>query len=202
MGLFDSIKCKYPLPRPQDPMELVNINFNDLDYQTKDLDETMSEFELREDGTIWKEEHKYKFIAGDPNGKSFSDKMGHMESEGSWWTQVFPDVIIFYDSIIRDEFVNDYWIEYKAFFSKGVLTSIEIAGFEAEDNSARKARAKMFVDKMKTRETLWNKWYMKFIYHYYDKAVGWIFRAWRRLTVFVSKHTPSAYTIENWFRPL
>ena len=58
MGLFDSIKCKYPLPRPQDPMELVNINFNDLDYQTKDLDETLSEFELREDGTIWKEEHK------------------------------------------------------------------------------------------------------------------------------------------------
>ena len=202
MGLFDSIKCKYPLPRPEGSAEVAGVNFNDLDYQTKDLDETMSEFELREDGTIWKEEHKYKFIAGDPKGKSFSDKIGHMEPENSWWAQAFPDVIIFYDSIIRDEFVNDYWIEYKAVFSKGVLTSIEIVEFKTVDNSIRKANEKMVTDKMKKRQTLWNKWYMKFIYHYYDKAVGRIFRAWYRLTVFVSKRTPSAYTIENWLRPL
>lgn len=202
MGLFDSIKCKYPLPRPQDPMELVNINFNDLEYQTKDLYETMSEFELREDGTIWREDHKYKFIAGDPKGKSFSDKIGHMESEGSWWTQTFPDVIIFYDSITRDEFANDYWIDYKAFFSKGVLTSIEIAGFEAEDNSIRKANNKMFIDKMKKRQTLWNKWYMKFIYHYYDKAVRRIFRVCRKSYSFVRGKIPSSYQLENWLTPL
>jgi len=45
MGMFDDIKCKYPLPV---------AGANDLDFQTKDTPaQWMDKYEIREDGTLW-----------------------------------------------------------------------------------------------------------------------------------------------------
>ena len=47
MGLFDYLRCSYPLPRP---------GANDLEYQTKDTDaQYMDRYEIRADGTLWHE---------------------------------------------------------------------------------------------------------------------------------------------------
>ena len=47
MGMFDDIKCKYPLPLD---------GANALDYQTKDTDaQNLDNYEIREDGTLWLE---------------------------------------------------------------------------------------------------------------------------------------------------
>lgn len=47
MGMFDYLRCKYPLPVAGD---------NDLEFQTKSLDCGMNRVEIREDGTIWTQE--------------------------------------------------------------------------------------------------------------------------------------------------
>lgn len=49
MGMFDDIKCKYPLP----------LNgANDLVYQTKDTPaQFLDKYEIREDGTLWHENY-------------------------------------------------------------------------------------------------------------------------------------------------
>lgn len=45
MGVFDYLRCKYPLPVE---------GSNDLEYQTKDTDaQYLDEYEIREDGTLW-----------------------------------------------------------------------------------------------------------------------------------------------------
>jgi hypothetical protein len=47
MGLFDYLRCSYPLPRP---------GANDLEYQTKDTNaQYMEHYEIRADGTLWHE---------------------------------------------------------------------------------------------------------------------------------------------------
>lgn len=49
MGLFDCLKCKYPLPLP---------GANDREYQTKDTpSQFMDQYEIREDGTLWWENY-------------------------------------------------------------------------------------------------------------------------------------------------
>lgn len=48
MGMFDDLRCKYPLPVE---------GANNVAYQTKDAqaDPYMEQFEIREDGSIWRE---------------------------------------------------------------------------------------------------------------------------------------------------
>ena len=55
MGMYDTIRCEYLLPRGEDCKELANLDFNkDLIYQTKDLDCCLSHYEIRADGTLWR----------------------------------------------------------------------------------------------------------------------------------------------------
>ncbi len=45
MGMFDYLKCKYPLPDASD---------NDLEYQTKDTPaQFLDNYEIRADGSLW-----------------------------------------------------------------------------------------------------------------------------------------------------
>ncbi len=47
MGVFDYVRCKYPLP-------LDDPGINDKVYQTKDTPEQyLALYEIREDGTLW-----------------------------------------------------------------------------------------------------------------------------------------------------
>lgn len=49
MGMFDYVTCKYPLPVP---------GANELQFQSKDTpSQFMEYFEIREDGTIWREDY-------------------------------------------------------------------------------------------------------------------------------------------------
>lgn len=47
MGMFDNIRCKYPLPWPE---------VQDDIWQTKDTEaQYLDQYEIREDGTLWHE---------------------------------------------------------------------------------------------------------------------------------------------------
>lgn len=51
MGMFDSVKCDYPLPWP----EAVDFGF---EWQTKSTDAPyLDHYEIRADGTLWREEY-------------------------------------------------------------------------------------------------------------------------------------------------
>lgn len=44
MGLFDNLHCDYPLPDPE---------FQNEDFQTKDLEQTLSRYRITRDGRLW-----------------------------------------------------------------------------------------------------------------------------------------------------
>ena len=207
MGLFDYINCKYKLPLPEDVMELKEVDFNKLSYQTKDLEDLMDLYEIREDGTLWVERHEREWVEGNPKGKSICDRVGYMKSVKCWWEQCvnFNGSVNFYEHISFHEYEhikNNYWVEYIALFTNGKVTEMKLHKFEATDNSQARKNHQEFKDKMNARKVLWDKWYMKHIYKYYDNSIDFLFKKYRKFKYFIDTKTPTSYQIEQWLRPL
>ena len=205
MGMFDTIICKYPLPRPDDPMELKDFNFNNTDFQTKDLEKALFQYEIKEDGSFWIRKTECELVKGNKKAKSMMDRFGYMKVIKEWWeptkftgTIEFYNILGFDTKFDRDAFQNDYWIEYIATFIDGQIAAVGLLKFEGTNNSERKKRNAEFDEKMRLEKILWDKWYMKYIYNYYANCVSWIFRKWRR----ISQKFPHSYKIERFFRPL
>ena len=110
MGMFDYIKCKYPLPIS---------GLNDINFQTKSLDNCLEQYEIREDGTLWREICRYE----DHSDKSLQTLKRFAGActrihEG-WELHTDACTICFYES------VNNIWVEFKAQFVDGKLHKIE-----------------------------------------------------------------------------
>ena len=193
MGMYDSLDCKYPLPLPNDCMEMKGIDFcKDLRFQTKDFECGLELYEIREDGTIW----RFEFETIIDEEKTTSSEQGKIYKRvNERWVQLqyFSDTISFYDYYQSNKFDNDYWVEYNAVFDKGQLKTIELIRFEPSDNTRRN-----FLRECEERQKLWNKWYMKYGYAYYDMFISYIFKKWRRMC----EKLPSALDVERWLRPL
>ena len=204
MGMYDNLICEYPLPLPLNLMEAKDVDFNKLTYQTKNLDNALESYTIRKDGTLWVKRYEREYSEGDPIAKSIMDKIGKCKILKEWNERIYyTGTIQFYqglqyDNINADNWNNDYWIDYQTTFVEGKINKIELLKFSVTDNTARKIRDKEFLDKMDKRGKLWNKWYMRYIYTYYDSFVGFVFKKYRKL---MSK-LPSSFKVEDIFRRL
>lgn len=68
MGMFDYLRCKYPLPVPE---------AQDVEFQTKDLHCQMDNCEIREDGTLWTQDYDFE-DRSDPNATGLLALCGSM----------------------------------------------------------------------------------------------------------------------------
>jgi hypothetical protein len=186
-------------------MELKDFNFNDISFQTKDLENGLDNYEIAEDGSLWIRRTESEYVEGDEKAKSLMGRFGHMELiKERWEPTKFTGVVEFYNNIgfdsafDRDSCENDYWVEYIATFVDGQITTIGLLKFEGTANAERKKRDAEWKEKVRLEKILWDKWYMKYFYRHYDNTVNWIFRKWNRLF----QKLPPCYRIEKFFRPL
>ncbi len=121
MGLFDYLRCYYPL-EPE--------GANDYEFQTKDTSaQYMDHYEIRKDGTLWHEEYDVE-DRSDPKATGIEALRGCMTPINKRWVQEkdFTGEIGFGVSLWQDpkEF---YWpgsLEYSAYFLRGVLQQINL----------------------------------------------------------------------------
>ena len=134
MGMFDEIKCRYPLPVE---------GANTLDYQTKDTpDQYCDLYEIREDGTLWHQIYDTedqsdaaKWKADNP-GKELPEELngwrsccGCMTRVNKRWEQLpeFVGEIRFYTTLPpRDS----GWIEWSAYFEAGKVARLNLVRHE------------------------------------------------------------------------
>lgn len=101
MGMFDEIKCKYPLPIP---------GMQDRTYQTKDTPaQYLDLYEIREDGTFWHHEYDYR-----NDGRKHNYR---------WVQEPMTGEIRFYDFPTGD-YKDGGWVEFSAYFVDGKLREI------------------------------------------------------------------------------
>src|SRR5690349_376519 len=102
MGMFDELRCKYPLP---------HAAAQDLLFQTKSLDCGLELYEIREDGSLWIEEYDIE-DRSDPNATGLMSIVGCMTRVNKRWVPCeITNAVNFY--------IDGY--EYTAMFVKGKL---------------------------------------------------------------------------------
>jgi hypothetical protein len=168
--MFDSISCKYKLPQPENPKGFTGTT----DFQTKDFENTLDNYLIKEDGALYRICAEYSEI--DPNfkPKSIFD-FPHREKIREWEEpQIITQTIQMYDYINWDDGDFDFWIEYDVVFVDGVVKSAAIAKFEATDNKQRKENNKRFNEEMRAHHEFRKTLFYRFFYQFYTKFVDFI----------------------------
>lgn len=159
MGLYDTIYVKnFPLPLPSEPKGFTGST----NFQTKDLECCLQNYEIREDGTLWCEEFDY--VENDLN--KFDVKHKKWTFVDITTTFVMCDYFQTYD-----ERPYDYFIDYTVVVIKGVVDKIEIKKFEVIDNSERKESDIKFHKRLKDIQELQKTKRYKYLYMPYTKIV-------------------------------
>lgn len=117
MGMFDYLKCKYPLPDAGD---------NDLEYQTKDTPaQFLDNYEIRADGSLWHLDYDIE-DKSDPNAEGLARWAGRISHVNERWEPVpFTGEIRFYHYASETGRT-----EYSAYFVNGMLNFLTPIGME------------------------------------------------------------------------
>ena len=121
MGMFDNLKCKYPLPVK---------GANKKIYQTKDTPaQFLDLYEIRKDGTLWHEAYDTE-DKSNPEAEGLARIVGMMTRVNQRWESVnFTGEICFYDFWEGEK----GWIEFSAYFVNGKLNQLHLIN-NAADN--------------------------------------------------------------------
>jgi hypothetical protein len=129
MGMFDSLHVYTELPLNKKEQKMFsNVNWEDRDFQTKDLDCTLSHYAITKNGilsfekidgewvrTMTKEEEKKA-----RRGGKFVWPHKFIEKSRKFVKQKFDGNVSFYDSVL-DIAGNEWWVEFSANFINGKL---------------------------------------------------------------------------------
>lgn len=159
--MYDDIVCKYPLPLPEDTKGYVQDRF-----QTKDLENLLNLYEIREDGTLWLYESEHVCTDVDPDGWPIV-----VEKDKRWSFVKTTRRISMYD-YQRSNGNYDYSIEFEVIFIDGVIDEIKLIKFETFDNTIRKENDRKFIEELKLRKKFESTLRYKYIYRWYNKLVN------------------------------
>ena len=173
--MFDYISVSDKLPFNQEMKDL-GLDINNHVWQTKDLDNTLSTYDIQGNRLF---EHRYKvnkFITGDPKAGTYMDRMGHMERDELYYEPIIHHgEIYFYDYVNDVQGKWDCWIEFKAIFTNGCLDRYELVNFEKTDNTERKKLEENWKQKIQYQNS---RWINKYLLH--TKAYRKFSRLWYR----------------------
>jgi len=186
MGMFDSIKCKMPLPVSGEVSGL-GVSWNEEVYQTKDLDNMLGYYEITEDGRLRCLRSRIGWAEGDREEVEEDGGNGEVEE----WSDVdFHGRIRFYTgycdnpeyrwdyskdadqlswSEIMDIEGHDWWVEFEATFDNGKCRDIKLLPPEKTTVRSRLANSKEWAMRREQESrTLFNRTVSKL-----RKIPGW-----------------------------
>lgn len=116
MGMFDELRCEYPLPDVEDPGKLV--------FQTKSLDCLLDNYEIRADGSLWREHYDTE-DQSNPNATGIDRLVGIMARVRKHWErEPYTGEIRFYNYTV------DRALVFSACFVDGQLAELHQPGDE------------------------------------------------------------------------
>lgn len=143
MGMFDNVRCKYPLPI---------AGAGELEFQTKDTPEQFLEnYEIREDGTLWLEDYdiedrsEYGKWTREHPGEEPPESVKGLLSFAGFMARVnkrqvpvqFTGKIQFYTTLGKQ---HTGWIEFSAYFVDGKLNQLGLIEHRLPDAEQEEKR--------------------------------------------------------------
>ena len=193
MGMFDYIHCKYPLPEPSFDLSSWGVKLNEIQYQTKDLENCLLEYTIRENGELWYDDVEYKWV-DDEN----AFLKGYMDVVSSEQKPVnFHGIITFYcyeDLGEKDGKFYCLELDYEAKFIDNKLVDLKLTKESINDVTERKKSLDNIFEQERIHN---NKWFNKYIIRtkpilFLRRTLRNIFYRWYQLNYFlymcVSRH--------------
>ena len=148
MGLYDNIVCKTALPIPKDRGELSDVKWMNEVFQTKDMDNVLLDYEIREDGTLWLDNKLCKDFTGS---------------------------VIFYTFFMKQK--NDYWVEFIAFFENGkLMKDIKRMAWTSDSNEERLEEEARLTNHIKEMRVRYDSWRWKYLFLPWNRFLRWNFK--------------------------
>lgn len=162
MGMFDNLKCEYPLQLPEDQGELAGWNWRENGFQTKDFDCAMDNYCVRADGSLWQQVYVWEIT-----------RKGHPRRKpGNWKPLVaYTGTVYFHNSINGNK--ADYWVEWEAVFVSGNLTNLKLHQWEERDNRKRLECEARWKSKKEKCDRFMATWFGRRVYPGY----AWVVRS-------------------------
>ena len=152
--MFDDIKCKRELPL-NDELKSLPIKWEDVGFQTKDLENCLLHYTISEDGKLLEhiEEREYVHYTEEEKkqkGRNRWDLYKDVKITNEYDKEIHHHGIInFYTNVdYTDE--EEYWVEFNAFFIYGKLDRIEL--FDYNKQKSRTVYHKEWEEKRKLEE--------------------------------------------------
>jgi hypothetical protein len=189
MGMFDNIFCERKLPLTKEIKKAFpNKDWTKADFQTKDLDNTMTSYYIKKNGYLYTEKVEGEYVRTmteeeekkERKQSRFCWPYKFVESSRASVKEEITTTINFYE-YSDDEAGNTWDIEFDAVFVKGKLKSLELVKGEiistAEENKARDVK--------------WQEHWTAIEYHPWTKTKKFLnkitFNRWTRFWSKVSK---------------
>lgn len=102
--MFDRIKIEGFVPPPKEAPEIRDINLNEIVFWTESLDKQLSNYIINKENKILK----------------FSEEKKEMVEIS------YTGFLFFYIFLEKENFKNNYWLEYEAVFVEGKMLDVEL----------------------------------------------------------------------------
>lgn len=180
MSMFDEITVEKDLPIPEELKQL-NFNWKTHNFQTKDLDNCMLKYVIKEDGRLFEHVIERDYIPWSEEEKkakkiSSWDLWKDVIEKGERWDEInHHGTIVFYTYENFDD-TQDFWLEFKAYFVYGKIDKIELSEFKIE--KSLKLHNKEIQEKREQEQLRpWNR------FKHYASYIGWKW-FWRKVSKF------------------
>jgi len=189
--MFDTILVKKALPLNKELKAITDIKWEEFDFQTKDLENTMSTYEITKTGKLRYLKVTREWV--DDEGAFLKGYMKEVSSE--WFDTKHTGKIRFYHNfstnksnrnIFSDVLENetdldgyDWWVEFEAEFVKGKLTEIKLVKTEKESAKIRILRNIEWAKELKQKEASIYRKTIKFLrkFKIYCNTISFLLKA-------------------------
>jgi hypothetical protein len=186
--MFDTVKCEYPLPLPEDLGECVEIDWAEFEFKTASFEGALDEYEITEDGEIyhWSIDREWRENENHPMGGHLEEL--HRELKKMDWT---GEMVIHGINLTEN---NDYLFEFKLIFFKGHLKETKKVSWRVQDATPRKEMQEkiegLLNSSLDKREKWWYGMYLfwAFFIKFLCSIARWSFSGLSRIF----------YKIEKW----
>lgn len=133
MGMFDNVKCLYKLPLTKE-LENLNINWQDLTWQTKSLESCLEDYTITKQGKLTRHIVDGEWVEL-PKNQQYKWNTHEFNKTGERKETVkYHGVLNFYTYEFIEK--DGWWVEFDAYFTQGKLDKIELRQSKKDENRA------------------------------------------------------------------
>ena len=175
MGMFDTIYVKKALPLNKELKAIKDLKWEEFDYQTKDLENTLATYEITKAGKLRYHEVEREWV--DDEGHFLK---GYLKEVSSKWVDTKhtgkinfyhnfstnkSNVNIFSDTLANETDLEgyDWWVEFEAEFVKGKLTEIKLIKADKTPAKIRIIQTLEWAKDLKKKEATLHRRIIKFL---------------------------------------